>query len=189
MFFRDRDVSLSGRSTQRRPHWKVQGAAAVVGWVFAVSANGQNNVPAPAPVASAPAAVTSVRVHGTITDPDTELIPGATITFTPTGGKPVTIKSGPDGTYSLSVAPGKYTVLVTMPGFASYTSTNVPIPAVVSTTLDATLQIGTQTQVITVEANAVQLSVDPRRQCERHRAYGQRPGCVVGRSRRASRAN
>jgi hypothetical protein len=50
---------------------------------------------------------------------------------------------------------------VTMPGFASYSAINMKIPAVVSTTLDAKLQIGVQSQVITVEANALQLSVDP----------------------------
>jgi hypothetical protein len=101
------------------------------------------------------------RVHGTITDPDGELIPGATVTLTPSQGRAVTVKSGGDGTYSAAVPPGIYSVLVTMPGFASYSATNVKIPAVASTTLDAKLQIGVQTQVITVEANAVQLSVDP----------------------------
>ena len=110
-------------------------------------------------VAPAPAAAT--RVHGTITDPDGELIPGATVTLTPAKGRAVAVKTGGDGTYSVAVPPGAYTVLVTMPGFASYSASNVKIPAVVSTTLDAKLQIGVQTQVVNVEANSVQLSVDP----------------------------
>jgi hypothetical protein len=105
--------------------------------------------------------MTATRVHGTITDPDGELIPGATINLTPAKGMGVTATSGADGTYSVSVTPGKYVFLVTMPGFASYSASNVPIPAVVSTTLDAKLQIGMQSQVVTVEANSVQLSVDP----------------------------
>jgi hypothetical protein len=101
------------------------------------------------------------RVHGTITDPDGELIPGASITLTPAGGPAIKVKSGDDGTYSVTAVPGVYSMLVTMPGFASYSASGVRIPAVASTTLDAKLQVGVQTQVINVEANAVQLSVDP----------------------------
>ena len=124
--------------------------------------------PTVAPQAATPAATTTplvqvsgTKVHGTITDPDGELIPGASITLTPAQGQGVTVKSGADGTYSVTVAAGSYTVLVTMPGFASYSAINMKIPAVPSTTLDAKLQVGVQSQVITVEANAVQLSVDP----------------------------
>jgi hypothetical protein len=114
-----------------------------------------------APVQSASTAATGTKVHGTITDPDGELIPGATITLTPAKGPVVTAKSGDDGTYTVTTTPGVYSVLVSMAGFAAYSATGVRIPAVVSTTLDAKLQIGNQEQVINVEANAVQLSVDP----------------------------
>jgi hypothetical protein len=105
--------------------------------------------------------VTGTRVHGTITDPDGELIPGASVTLTPASGQGLTVKTGQDGTYSMTVPAGTYTMLVSMPGFASYSAINMKIPAVVSTTLDAKLQIGVQSQVVTVEANTVQLSVDP----------------------------
>ncbi len=103
----------------------------------------------------------STRVHGTITDPDGELIPGATITLTPAKGSGIVAKSGSDGTYSVSVTPGTFTYVVTMPGFASYSAVGVKIPAVASTTLDAKLQVGVESQVVNVEANAIQLSVDP----------------------------
>jgi hypothetical protein len=120
---------------------------------------------AAAPVQAAAATTAGTKVHGTITDPDGELIPGATITLTPTGSKKlsevVQVKSGADGTYSAVVPAGSYSLMVTMPGFASYSASGVNIPAVVSTTLDATLQIGVQTQVVNVDANALQLSVDP----------------------------
>jgi hypothetical protein len=118
-----------------------------------------------ASVASGPAAASGTKVHGTITDPDGELIPGATITLTPTASKKlsdvVQVKSGDDGTYSAVVPAGSYSLMVTMPGFASYSASGVKIPAVASTTLDAKLQIGTQTQVVNVDANTLQLSVDP----------------------------
>ena len=115
----------------------------------------------PAPAGASLVQTNGTRVHGTITDPDGELVPGASVTLTPSQGQGVTVKSGSDGTYSVVVPAGTYTILVTMPGFASYSAINMKIPAVPSTTLDAKLQIGVQSQVVTVEANTVQLSVDP----------------------------
>src|SRR5579875_372901 len=111
--------------------------------------------------ASAQVATGGTKVHGTITDPDGDLIPGATITFTPNKGSGRSVKSGSDGTYNITLAPGSYTMLVSMPGFASYLMTNLKVPAVPSTTLDAKLKIGQENTVVNVEASAVQLSVDP----------------------------
>ena len=105
--------------------------------------------------------VTGTRIHGTVTDPDGELIPGATITLTPAKGSARKAISGSDGTYTLITAPGTYTYLVTMPGFASYSALNLKIPAVAGMTLDAKLKIGESTEVVNVDANAIQLSVDP----------------------------
>jgi len=107
------------------------------------------------------AATGGTRVHGTIADPDGELIPGATVTFTPAHGSAIKTTSGSDGTYSTNVAPGAYTLLVTMPGFSAYSVVNLKVPAVPSTTVDAKLKVGEQTQVVNVDANAIQLSVDP----------------------------
>jgi hypothetical protein len=110
---------------------------------------------------AAAAVANGTRVHGTITDPDGELIPGATITLTPAKGGAKKAVSGSDGTYTLVIAPGSYTYLVTMPGFASYSAMNVKIPAVAGMTLDAKLKIGESTEVVNVDANAIALSVDP----------------------------
>lgn len=111
--------------------------------------------------ASAQVSTGGTKVHGTVTDPDGELIPGATVTFTPTKGPGRSAKSASDGTYTITVTPGTYTMLVSMPGFASYLVTNLKIPAVASTTMDAKLKIGEENTVVNVEASAVQLSVDP----------------------------
>ena len=137
--------------------WGVMGLA--VAGTAQARATPQAKLPTTSTATAAPASAT--RVHGAVTDPDGALIPGASVTLTPAKGRGATVKTAPDGTYSMVVAPGIYTVLVTMPGFASYSAIDVRIPAVVSTTLDAKLQIGTQAQVVTVEANSVQLSVDP----------------------------
>jgi Carboxypeptidase regulatory-like domain len=117
--------------------------------------------PAGPATASAQVSTGGTKVHGTITDPDGELIPGATVTFTPAKGPGRSVKSGSDGTYNITIAPGSYTMLVSMPGFASYLMTNLKVPALPSTTLDAKLKIGEETTVVNVEASAVQLSVDP----------------------------
>jgi hypothetical protein len=119
---------------------------------------------APAQAAGGTAATISAggtKVHGMITDPDGELIPGAMVTLTPAHGNAAKAQSGSDGTYSLSVAPGSYTLLVTMQGFSAYSVVNLKIPAVPSTTIDAKLKIGEQTQVVNVDANSITLSVDP----------------------------
>ena len=71
------------------------------------------------------------------------------------------MQSGSDGTYSITLAPGAYAFVVTMKGFASYSALAVKIPSVTSTTLDAKLVVGAADQVVNVDANAVQLSVDP----------------------------
>jgi hypothetical protein len=102
----------------------------------------------------------STRVHGLVTDPDGALIPGATVTLTPEHGAAVQVKSASDGTYSVMVPPGTYSVQVTMPGFASYVLPNAKVVSG-GTTIDAKLQIGVQSQVVTVQAHSVQLSVDP----------------------------
>jgi hypothetical protein len=122
--------------------------------------SGQTTPAAPA-TAAAQVPTGGTKVHGTVTDPDGELIPGATVTFTPAKGAGNTVKSGSDGTYTITIKPGTYTMLVSMPGFASYLMTNLKVPAVASTTVDAKLKIGEENTVVNVEASAVQLSVDP----------------------------
>src|SRR6185437_8626864 len=82
--------------------------------------------------AAAQVSTGGTKVHGTITDPDGELIPGATVTFTPAKGPGRTVKSGSDGTYAITITPGTYTLLISMPGFASYLMTNLKVPAVPS---------------------------------------------------------
>lgn len=135
--------------------------------LFSPASRGQSAAPPPQAVPAGPANAAAqvstggTKVHGTITDPDGELIPGATVTFTPAKGPGRTVKSGSDGTYNITITPGTYTMLVSMPGFASYLMTNLKVPAVPSTTLDAKLKIGQEDTVVNVEASAVQLSVDP----------------------------
>ncbi len=109
----------------------------------------------------AQAVTVGTRVHGAVTDPDGAAIPGATVTYTPVTGAPRKTTSGPDGNYTLTLAPGLYNLLVTMPGFSSYSVQGLRIAPVAGVTMDAKLQIGEQNVVVNVDANAIQLSVDP----------------------------
>lgn len=106
------------------------------------------------------AQVSGTKIHGTITDPDGYPIPGATVMLTPTKGAARKATSSGDGSYSLSVTPGSYTLVVSMKGFSSYSVTGLKIAAVTSMTLDAKLAVGQATQVVNVEASAAQVSVD-----------------------------
>ncbi|MGI4830562.1 MAG: carboxypeptidase regulatory-like domain-containing protein [Janthinobacterium lividum] len=107
------------------------------------------------------AQTTGTRVHGTVADPDGAVIPGATAVFTGPKGNPRRIVSGADGTYSLSLPAGIYSLVVTMPGFSSYSVQNLHVPSVSALTVDAKLQIGEQNVVVNVDADTLQLSVDP----------------------------
>ena len=113
-----------------------------------------------AQVTSSPA-TGAVALRGLVTDPDDELIPGATITLAPNSGRSYTTTSGSDGTYTLkSVPPGTYNLTVTMPGFATYVRPGVRVTASAQT-LNAKMAIQNAEQIVNVDASANQVSVDP----------------------------
>jgi Carboxypeptidase regulatory-like domain len=104
---------------------------------------------------------TGATVRGSVADPENAVIPGATVTFTPSSGKALITQSQSDGTYALRNVPaGTYAVTVTMPGFASFVKQGVKITAGQSLTLDAKMAIQEQQQEVNVTAQANQVSVD-----------------------------
>lgn len=106
-------------------------------------------------------AQTGATVRGTVADPDTAVIPGATVTFTPPSGRALVTTSGPDGSYTLqAVPPGTYSVTVTMPGFASFVRQTVRLNPGQTLSLNVKLAIEQQTQQVQVDAQSNQLSVD-----------------------------
>jgi hypothetical protein len=125
----------------------------------------------PAPAAAATgtaatatgAAATSVTtVHGMVVDPDDALIPGATVTLTPSSGKAQSTTSKSDGSYSFrGVAAGTYTLTVKAPGFASFVKPGIKVTAGANLNQDATLAIQEAQQEMNVTADTVTLSVDP----------------------------
>jgi hypothetical protein len=101
-------------------------------------------------------------VHGLVADPDSAVIPGATVTLTPASGKAATTQSQSDGTYVLhGVAPGTYSMTVTMPGFATFVKQGVRIAAGQSVAQNVKMAIEEQTQTVQVTASTAQVGVDP----------------------------
>jgi hypothetical protein len=106
------------------------------------------------------AASTATTVHGVVTDPDSALIPGATVTLTPAKGKAIVVQSGNDGAYTArGVTPGTYSMTVTMTGFASFVRQNIHV-AGQPVTIDVKMSLEMNTQQIQVTAQSAQVSVD-----------------------------
>ena len=104
----------------------------------------------------------TASVQGTVTDPDSAVIPGATITLTPRAGAATIVTSKPDGSFTVpSLAAGQYSVTVTMPGFASYVQQAVRVTPGQQLTINPKLAIQEQSQQVQVNAQTNQLSVDP----------------------------
>jgi Carboxypeptidase regulatory-like domain len=105
---------------------------------------------------------TGATVHGLVADPENAVIPGATVTLTPSSGKALVTQSQSDGTYVLRGVPaGTYSVTVTMPGFASFVKQGVRVTAGQNLTLDTPMAIQEQKQEVNVTAQAAQVGVDP----------------------------
>jgi uncharacterized membrane protein YgcG len=112
--------------------------------------------------AAAKASQGTVSLRGTVADPDDAEIPGATITLTPAGGKAITTTSGSDGTYVVrGLAPGTYSMTITMPGFATFVRQGVKIAAGTPTTLNAKMAIQDAQTVVNVTSNENTVGVDP----------------------------
>jgi hypothetical protein len=100
-------------------------------------------------------------VHGTVADPDAAVIPGATVTLTPASGKAQIIKSQNDGAYTFhNVAPGNYSLTVTMQGFATFVRQGVRVAAGQSLAIDVKMALEVESQQVDVSAQAAQVSVD-----------------------------
>ncbi|MGH9412376.1 MAG: carboxypeptidase-like regulatory domain-containing protein, partial [Terriglobales bacterium] len=91
---------------------------------------------------------------GTITDPSHAAVPGATVKVMGIStGIQLTATTGSQGHFSIAnVQPGSYLITVTKTGFKTGTFQNVTVAAQAAYTLDATLQVGSQSSTVTVEA-------------------------------------
>ncbi len=115
---------------------------------------------APAP---APAQETTGSISGTITDPSGAAIRGATVTLTNTDRNHVerTLKTTTAGFFTANSLPlGTYSVQLTDSGFKSETVTTLVLHANDALTVNRSLVPGSETENVTVTADAAQLNLE-----------------------------
>jgi hypothetical protein len=101
-------------------------------------------------------------VLGTVRDSSQSIVAGAHITIinAQTNLKQETV-SGPDGTYRILALPaGTYRLTVTAAGFKTYNTTDIEVKVNDQLQVDVTLSVGSATETVSVEANAVQVQTE-----------------------------
>ena len=95
------------------------------------------------------------QISGTVTDPNGAAIPEAQVTVTNTATAATrTVATGSDGTYTLTNLPvGTYRLQISKAGFASYLQTGIVLQVDTNPTIPVTLQIGSISQEVTVQAD------------------------------------
>jgi len=101
----------------------------------------------------------SGSIRGVVTDPTGAVIAGAQVTATNTGtGQSVTQTTNASGEYVLpELAPGTYSVQVKHPNFKEFIAKDVQLFVSSTAVVNGSLQLGSATEQVTVEANAVQV--------------------------------
>src|SRR5256885_690970 len=102
---------------------------------------------------------TTGTISGSVTDQAGAVISGADVTATnPSTGETRSAKSGASGEFSITDLPaGTYDVSVKQANFKEYVSKGVQLFVSSTTTVNAVLNVGSATEQMTVEANAVQV--------------------------------
>jgi hypothetical protein len=94
-------------------------------------------------------------LSGTVTDPSGALIPNVTVTLTSADtGQVRNTTTGADGTYKFGLlAPGNYKVKFSAAGFKPVELPGIVVQVTESPVLNRALEVGAQTEQVTVEAN------------------------------------
>jgi len=101
-------------------------------------------------------------LRGAVSDPSGAAVAGATLTLLNSlTGLTRTTQSAADGGYQfVQIPPGTYTLTTTAKGFKSGNVTGIPLLVNTPATVDVLLQVGTQTEQVTVNAEAVTLNTE-----------------------------
>ncbi len=102
-------------------------------------------------------------LSGVIKDPTGAIVPGAKLTLVNTGLKAqYQTTSDPQGFYSFPALPvGRYELTIEDSGFHSQRKTNIAVDADAAVTVDASLEIGQQTEAVTVTATEASVQTQP----------------------------
>src|SRR5262249_3355622 len=98
-------------------------------------------------------------IQGTVTDQAGAVVPDAEVTVTNAGtGESRVTKTSSNGDYAVTdLNPGTYNVAVKAPNFKEFVSKGNQLFVSSTTTVNANLAVGSTTEQMTVEANAVQV--------------------------------
>jgi hypothetical protein len=101
-------------------------------------------------------------IVGTVTDPSGAVLPGATVTATDLGtGQKRTVSAGAQGNFSiLSLPRGQYTVDIDATGFKHFSRTPITVNVNQEARVDVQMQIGEQSQQVTVTSAAPIMQTD-----------------------------
>lgn len=96
------------------------------------------------------------QISGTVRDAGGLVIPGAQVSVTQTStGLNRAVQTGADGAYTLpSLPPGPYRLTISREGFNSYVQAGIVLQVDSNPVIDASLQVGTVTQEVLVQADA-----------------------------------
>ncbi|MFN7921723.1 MAG: M56 family metallopeptidase [Bryobacteraceae bacterium] len=98
-------------------------------------------------------AQTTGSISGVLSDPSRAVVPGAELILEGAGA-PVSIRTGPDGSYAFdSVAPGRYTLRVRVPGFVEGRVSGIDVRAGAERRVFPQLVIGEITEQVDVVAD------------------------------------
>jgi hypothetical protein len=101
---------------------------------------------------------TTSRIVGTVLDQSGAAVPGATVTAQREGTTALTTQTDDDGGYVFDlVQPGTYTITVERQGFKRYVSSNNTVLVNQPATINARLEVGDVSAVVSVEATAEQV--------------------------------
>ena len=104
----------------------------------------------------------NATITGTITDASAALVPNATITLTnPSTGQKRETTSNSAGAYRFAnVGVGTYSMDVSAQGFEKFTRTGIVVNVAQTVEADAALAVGSQSQTVTVAADALQVQTE-----------------------------
>jgi hypothetical protein len=113
-------------------------------------------------VSLSPAQSTFGSIVGTVTDPSGAVIPAARVTVTNLAeNTSVTVQTSPQGNYeALNLKAGVYAVTIEAPGFKTFKAAQVPLDARQVVRVNATLEVGSVTESLTVQAIAPVITTD-----------------------------
>jgi hypothetical protein len=102
------------------------------------------------------------NLKGQVVDELGAVIVGANVVVLDANGKAKTVKGNDDGQFVVNgLAPGKYTVRVTTPGFALFEDTNIEVVSGKTQPVNVTLKVTIEDTKVTVASDSPTLSTEP----------------------------